>query len=195
MLFKEYTYSVMIVSSSEKFTATVLPLLPENEFGPVDTVKTAGEARRTLINRNVDIVIINTPLSDDFGTGLALDITTDFKSGVLMFIKSDLYDEVTDKVIDYGVFTLSKPTSTPVVHQILKNMYAMQERFRRMQKKTATLEEKMEEIRIVNHAKWILIQNMKLTESEAHKLIEKQAMDTRQTKREVAEGLIKTYGS
>ena len=74
-------------------------------------------------------------------------------------------------------------------------MYAMQERFRRMQKKTATLEEKMEEIRIVNHAKWILIQNMKLIESEAHKLIEKQAMDTRQTKREVAEGLIKTYGS
>ena len=69
----------------------------------------------------------------------------------------------------------------------------MQERFRRMEKKTATLEEKMEEIRLVNHAKWVLIQNMKLSESEAHKLIEKQAMDSRRTKREVAEGIIKTY--
>ena len=74
-------------------------------------------------------------------------------------------------------------------------MYAMQERFRRMEKKAATLEEKMEEIRVINHAKWILIQHMKLTEDEAHKLIEKQAMDTRRTKREIAEGIIRTYGN
>ena len=69
----------------------------------------------------------------------------------------------------------------------------MQERLKRMEKKNATLEERMEEIRIVNHAKWILIQNMKMTESEAHRMIEKQSMDTRQSKREVAEGIIKTY--
>ena len=71
----------------------------------------------------------------------------------------------------------------------------MQERFRRLEKKSETLEEKMETIRIVNHAKWILINNMKLSENEAHKLIEKQAMDTRRSKRDVAEGIIKTYGN
>ena len=85
--------------------------------------------------------------------------------------------------------------SASMVHQVFKIMYAMQERFRSMEKKTATLEEKMEEIRLVNHAKWILIQNLKMTEQEAHKLIEKQAMDTRRTKREIAEGLIRTYDS
>lgn len=193
MLFKEYTYSVLIVSSSEKFNTAVMGLLPENEFNPVVSVKTADEARRLLINREIDITIINTPLKDGFGTKLAQDIAEDFRRGVLLFVKSELYEEVTDKLIDYGVFTLSKPTSAPVIHQILKNMYAMQERLKRMEKKNATLEEKMDEIRTVNHAKWILIQNMKLTESEAHRLIEKQAMDTRRSKREIAEGIIKTY--
>ncbi len=193
MLFKEYTYSVLIVSSFEKFSANIQPLLPENEFGPVITVKSAGEAQRKLINQTFDIVLINTPLSDDFGTKLALDIAADSKSGVLMFVKSDLYDEVTDKVIDFGIFTLSKPTSLPVVHQILKNMYAMQERFKKVERKRASLEEKMEEIRIINHAKWVLIQNMSLSETEAHRLIEKQAMDTRMTKKDIAEGIIKTY--
>ncbi len=193
MLFKEYTYSVLIVSSSEKFNTAVMGLLPENEFNPVISVKTADEARRLLINREIDITIINTPLKDGFGTKLAQDIAEDFRRGVLLFVKSELYEEVTDKLIDYGVFTLSKPTSAPVIHQILKNMYAMQERLKRMEKKNATLEEKMDEIRTVNHAKWILIQNMKLTESEAHRLIEKQAMDTRRSKREIAEGIIKTY--
>lgn len=193
MLFKDYTYSVLIVSSSEKFNDAILPLLPENEFGPIARVTNVGEARRTIANRGFDIVLINTPLTDSFGTKLALDIAADSPSGVLLFVKADLYEEITDKVIDYGIFTLSKPTSSVVIHQILKNMYAMQERLKRIERKNATLEEKMAEIRIVNHAKWILIQNMKLTEDDAHRLIEKQAMDTRRSKREIAEGIIKTY--
>ena len=72
-------------------------------------------------------------------------------------------------------------------------MYAMQERFRMLEKKTVTLEEKMDEIRTVNHAKWVLINHMKMSEDEAHRYIEKQAMDTRKSKREIAEGIIKTY--
>ena len=51
----------------------------------------------------------------------------------------------------------------------------------------------MEEIRIVNHAKWVLIRNLGLSEDSAHKTIEKQAMNTRSSKREVAEQIIKTY--
>lgn len=195
MLFKEYTYSVLIVSPSEKFAESIRPLLPENDFAPVETVGNAGEARRKLAQRDFDIVLVNTPLTDEFGTRLALDIVADSKSGVLLFVKGDIYEQVTDKVVDYGVFTLSKPTSPLVVHQLLRNMYAMQERFRRLEKKSETLEEKMETIRIVNHAKWILINSMKLSENEAHKLIEKQAMDTRRSKRDVAEGIIKTYGN
>ena len=195
MLFKEYTYSVLIVSSYEKFAASIKSMLPENEFGPVRFAKNEGEARRKLADMNFDTVIINTPLVDDFGTGLALDVAADTRSGALMFVKDELYDDVTDRVIDYGVLTMSKPVSASMVHQVFKIMYAMQERFRRMEKKAATLEEKMEEIRLINHAKWTLIQHMKLTEAEAHKLIEKQAMDTRRTKREIAEGIIRTYGN
>ncbi len=195
MLFKDYTYSVLVVSSSSKFTTSLLPLLPINEFGPIDTAKNFGEARRKLLERNFDIVLINTPLTDDFGIRLAIDTAADSKSGVLMFVKNDVYDEVTDKVIDYGIYTLAKPVSVSLLHQILKNMYAVQERFRRIEKKNATLEEKMEEIRLVNHAKWVLIENMNVSEEEAHRAIEKQAMDTRQTKREVAEAIIKLYGN
>ncbi len=194
MLFKEYTYSVLIASSSAKFVTGIMPLLPENEFAPIETAKSAGEAQRKLLERDFDIVLINTPLTDDFGIRLALDVVADSKAGALMFVKGDIYDEVCDKVCDYGVFTLSKPASSQIVHQLLKNMYAAQERFRRMEKKAATLQEKMEEIRVINHAKWVLIQNMGLTESEAHRLIEKQAMDTRQSKLAVAEGIIRTYG-
>ena len=62
-----------------------------------------------------------------------------------------------------------------------------------MEKKTATIEEKMEEIRLVNRAKWLLIEELKMTEQEAHRYIEKQAMDRCVTKRVVAVQILSTY--
>ena len=51
----------------------------------------------------------------------------------------------------------------------------------------------MADIRMVNRAKWLLIDNLGMSEKDAHHYIEKRAMDSRQTRREVAEGIIRTY--
>ena len=72
-------------------------------------------------------------------------------------------------------------------------MAAVRERLRKLEKKTLSVEEKMEEIRLVNRAKWLLISELKMEEPQAHRYIEKQAMDRCVSKREVAEEIIKTY--
>lgn len=51
----------------------------------------------------------------------------------------------------------------------------------------------MKEIRLINRAKWILIEQLKMTESDAHRYIEKQAMDRCVTRTEIAETIIRTY--
>ena len=93
----------------------------------------------------------------------------------------------------HGVFTLPKQTSKPTLLTAINWMSSARERLRKTEKKTLSIEEKMEEIRIVNRAKWILIRELKLDEPEAHRYIEKQAMDRCVSKREVAEKIIKTY--
>ena len=77
--------------------------------------------------------------------------------------------------------------------QALRWMAAARERLRRTEKKTATIEEKMEEIRLVNRAKWLLIEQLKMTESDAHRYIEKQAMDRCVSRREIAQNIIRIY--
>ena len=62
-----------------------------------------------------------------------------------------------------------------------------------MEQKTASVEEKMEEIRIINRAKWLLIEQLKMTENQAHRYIEKQAMDRCVTRRAIAENILSTY--
>lgn len=195
MIFKEYTYSVLLVSSSSKFSEQILKMLPDNEFGPKICAKSSGEAKRLLLNRSFDIVLINTPLSDEFGSKLAEDVAQSSKSGVLMFVKNDLYESVTDRAADSGVFTLSKPLVHSTLIQIINILYALCERLSFFNKKAVSLEDKMEEIRVINRAKWVLIKHVNMTEEEAHRLIEKQAMDTRSTRLAVAESIIRTYES
>ena len=193
MIFQERTYSVLLVSASEKFNTSILTLLPSTDYWPVTIAKSVGEARRRLVEESFDIVLINAPLSDDFGMHLAMDICSNSGAGVLLLIKNELYNEITSKVVPYGVMTMPKPTSLQLVSQSLQILRATRERLRQMEAKQISVEEKIEEIRLVNRAKWVLIECLSMTETDAHRYIEKQAMDLRTSKREVAESIIKTY--
>ena len=55
------------------------------------------------------------------------------------------------------------------------------------------LEAKVADIRIINRAKLLLVQHLQMTETEAHKYIEKQAMNTSMPRRTIAENIIRTY--
>ena len=68
------SYSVLLVSASAKFMDSVLPLLPERSFSPITKAPDVSSARRCLLERSYDLLIINAPLSDEFGTNFALDI-------------------------------------------------------------------------------------------------------------------------
>jgi response regulator NasT len=61
------------------------------------------------------------------------------------------------------------------------------------QRENAKLQVKLDEIKMVNRAKCVLMQYLKLTEPQAHRYIEKQAMDTRETKLEVAKSILLRY--
>ena len=193
MVFQERTYSVLIVTASERFTDSIMPLLPMTDYWPVQTASSVAEARRWLADTEFDIVLINTPLPDDFGMHLAIDICTGSGAGVLLLVKNDHYNEIYSKVVRYGVITLPKPTNRQMVAQNLRILCATRERMRQMQARQATVEEKIKEIRLVNRAKWLLIECLSMTEPEAHRYIEKQAMDLRISKREAAENIIRTY--
>ena len=192
MLLDERTYSVLAVSAAEKFNASLRTLLPEDRYDPLRVVRDVASARRCLLERSFDIVLINAPLPDDFGTRLALDVSESSGAGVLLLVRAEHYPDLSARLTVHGILTLSKPTSPQLVTQSLQLLCGTRERLRRMEQKTASFEEKMAEIRLVNRAKCLLIERRSMTEQEAHRYIEKQAMDRCVPRRAVAEELIAT---
>lgn len=193
MEFTERRYSVLLVSSSPKFNESMLALLPESRFYPVAAVSDVSGARRRLLESKYDIVIINAPLPDDFGTRLALNICDNSGTAVLLFVKAEHYPDINGRVSPFGVLALPKPTTSQAVSQSLQLLCGTRERLRRMEQKTASIEEKMEEIRIINRAKLLLMEQLKMTEKEAHRFIEKQAMDRCVTRITIAQSILSTY--
>ena len=193
MSLRERVYSILIVSATDKFTSAFADLLPETRYYPVHTAASVSAAKRILAEKTFDFVIINAPLPDDIGTRFAIDTCTSKQSAVLLLVKSDIHADIHDKVVEYGVFTLPKPTSKPTLIHALRWMESSRERLRQFEKKSLSIKEKMAEIRIVNKAKWILISELKMNEPDAHRYIEKQAMDRCITKQIIAEEIIKTY--
>ena len=64
-------HSVLIVSGTQKGAAYIAELLSPREFAPMTTALSGGDARRLLLRRSYDLVVINTPLPDEFGHELA----------------------------------------------------------------------------------------------------------------------------
>ena len=190
---KERVYSVLIVSAAENFNTVLSELLPESTFSPIITVSNISTAKRTLAERAFDFIIINSPLPDDPGIRFAIDGCAEKGTVVLLFIRAEMHSEIYTKVMGHGVYTLPKPTSKQAITQALFWMASSRERLRKFQKSSLSLEEKMEEIRLVNRAKWLLISELKMDESTAHRYIEKQAMDLCVSKRQIAEKVIQTY--
>ena len=186
-------YSVLLVSSSASVTASLCSLLPGSVYYPVHKTNNVSAAKRAMTETSYDIVIINAPIPKENCTEFAIDIGKKPNTVVLLLTSRELHAEIYETMIDHGIFTLAKPFSKQTFEISLEWLSAVRERIRSTEEKTTSLEKKMEEIRLVNRAKWLLINEMKMDEPQAHKYIEKQAMDRCITKREVAEMLIKTY--
>ena len=153
----------------------------------------ASDARCKLLENQYDFVIVNAPLRDEFGSRLCIDVSRNNGTIAAIFAANDTYDEIYAKVAVHGVFVLHKPTSKTLVSQAVSLMVCARERLRSLEKKVGNTESKLDEIRIVNKAKWLLIDQEGLSEADAHKYIEKSAMDSGITKRLAAQMIIDKY--
>ena len=93
----------------------------------------------------------------------------------------------------YLYLVIAKKNGKSELAAALGAVSAAQRRIRALEEENRLLKGRMEDVRLVGRAKCILMTHMHMREPEAHRYIEKQAMDRRTTRRAIAEGILKTY--
>lgn len=185
--------NTLIVSNTEKSINYFIDVLNAAQIKRIMSISTCSEARRMLMERSFDLVIINAPLKDETGEKLSRHIAAKGMSQVILVVAAEYYNAVSAQCEDDGILTVSKPINKTILWSAIKLAKAVQNQIMRMHTENNKLKQKIEDIRIVDRAKCILISYMNMSEKEAHRYIEKQAMDMRISKRAVAEGILKTY--
>lgn len=184
---------VLIISSTEKSVSFFGEMLSHAGIREQVVVSSAGEARRRLLEYDYDLCIINTPLPDEYGDQLGCSIALHSTSEVILVVKAEQFDQICHRVEDCGVITVSKPVNRGLFWNALKVTQAASVKMQRMYCENRKLQQKIDDMRIIDRAKCVLITYLSMSEQEAHRYIEKQAMDMRLPKRDVAEEILKTY--
>lgn len=186
---------VLVVSGNEKGAAAAAGLLESDGCERLVNAESGAAARRMLVSRSFDLTIVNAPLPDESGQELAMFAAENACTGVVLLVRAENFDEIAARVERAGVMTLSKPVSRALFHQTVRLLAAALGRERRFAQEKRALLDRVDEIRTVARAKCLLVEYLRMSEAQAHKYIEKQAMDLRITRREVAENILKTYDS
>jgi two-component system, response regulator PdtaR len=185
--------SALIVSDSEKDTALFTALLNAASCRQIICQKSVESARKILQKQNFDLVIVDSPLPDESGESFSRAVASKGVSQIILLVKIESLDSVSAACEKDGVLTISKPVDKAVFWPALTLVKSYQGKIRRIQAENEQLKQKIEDIRVIDRAKCILISYMKMSEQESHRYIEKQAMDMRSSRRIVAEGILKRY--
>lgn len=184
---------VLIVSTEKRSADTLFDIIKPLNFSGYDYASCANETRRKLDVCSFELIIINTPLSDEFGIELVLDIAEKSLSAILLLVNSEAKEQVQDKVSVTGAFVISKPLNRQMLLQSVPFILSSKQIIQTLREQNIALKRKIDDTKIVERAKFSLIKYLGLDESQAHRYIQKQAMDLRVPPRVVADNILKTY--
>ena len=186
----EDTHSVLVVTKDTKLSSTVSVMLMPPLF-ETEVITDLNEARRRVSERVYNIILVD--YAEGSGADFAIDASESL-STILLLTPQQLFEEVSYRVEGYGIITMPNPFDQFYFYNMIKAAIAVQYKVQVLSSQTTKLKVKMEEIKQVNRAKMLLMQNMNMTEQEAHRYIEKEAMDRSMKRIAIAEEIIRRMG-
>ena len=168
-------------------------LLGSIQSGEIITVKGAAEARRIIAVDGFALAMINAPLADETGLELAIDLAKRTTAAVVLLVKTELAPMINDTAAEAGVLIVTKPVIPQLLEQTVRVGMACRNRMLLYKSENEKLQKRYEELKIVDRAKCLLIEHMRITEEEAHRVIEKEAMNSRLPRVRVAKQVLERF--
>ncbi len=183
------SYSVLLVSDDSKTISVIKTFL----IAPIFNLTVTGDfydASRISEVRKFDFIIADS--NDGSETEFATNVSGS-DATVLLLVPNEHFEEISYRVESYGVMTIIKPFEPFYFYNMMKVAIAMHYKIQALSQQTVKLKTKMEEIRIVNRAKFLLIEKRGMTEQQAHHYLEKEAMDKGLKRITVAQQIVSDY--
>lgn len=139
------------------------------------------------------MVIISAPLKDEYGLSTAAYICSNSDAAVIFLASQKNAEAAYERLKETGAIVIPRPVNRPLLRQVMRFMTDERKRRKQDIQQVSELDKKLAETKVIDRAKFALIQYLSITEDEAHRQLRKQAMDLRKTIYQTAEDILKTY--
>lgn len=176
--------SVLIVNISgtaDKISDAMDPA----RFAPVFMCKSEKEAKQLMAQRGIDLVAVCADTAEP-----ALRLAEQARGPVLWSAQSRPDRKTRTECENAGILAVSDDSG---LETALSLICAMRARLAQLETRTQDLKLKLEDMKLINRAKLLLMSRLNMSETQAHRYIEKAAMDGCAKRRDVAAAIIRTY--
>lgn len=185
----------LLVTNSKQSADSLSQILRNEGFVKITVSYAAYSARDKAreSGEEYDLICINAPLPDENGIELSKQLASMTRAGVVIIVPQKNADEVNDLLSPHGVLVIAKPINRHLFHHLLQFTDCFRARILSVERENERLKNMVEDIKIIDRAKLLLVTCLNMSEVQAHKYLEKQAMDLRTSKLSVAKQVISAY--
>lgn len=167
--------------------------LAAGEFGFSDiSVSEADGAVKLVSEKSFDMVFINAPLGNVYGLDIAAAACKN-GCGVILAAPSKHCGEIAKKLGCMNVFILPRPLSKAMLLQTFRFVALTTRNEAELCGEKTRLEQKLQDVKLIDRAKCVLVEVLKMSEADAHRQIQKQSMDRQVPQVVIAQDILKTY--
>ncbi len=187
--------NILLLTSDSSFEYHIRQLLQKSIFSSIDdTIATScAQGRRILEKQCFDLCMIDAPLNDELGFEFSCEYLGRRITQVIFVAEEKICEQLLERSVHMGIYLQPKPLTRVSLFSAMAVAQAAFSNTRDLHLKNTDLLRKIDALRIIDRAKCLLMQYLGMSEADAHRYIEKQAMNLRISKKTIAEHILKTY--
>lgn len=165
-----------------------------SEAGIKDITLCAGKNLRDSFSRgSFHIAAAALPFEEEFGADAVKMMCKTCNISAVVFVPSRIYEEASLRLGNTGAVILPRSVSRSIAVSAFRSAAANSRKIAELISENRTLTDMVKETKLVNRAKCVLIEYLRISEGDAHRQLQKLAMDKRITLPEAAADVLKTY--
>ena len=159
----------------------------------LQTVSGLDEARAALARSRPTLIVMQSDAPGAQELRRCAELAESAEAVFLLLVRQEVYSAAWRFLQKSGVCVMTWPMEQAVLTQTLRNLLLLKKSMQTMQAQTDQLRSQLQDLKRIQKAKGLLMRQLGMTEQDAHRWIEKAAMDRCVKKREIAETVIRMY--
>lgn len=163
---------------------------PDVQLQAISGLDEAGAALERL---RPTLIVLQSDAPDAQALHRCAELAETAEAVFLLLVRQEAYGAACRTLQKHGVCVMTWPMEQAVLTQTLRNLLLLKKSMQTMQAQTDQLRSQLQDLKRIQKAKGLLMRQLGMTEQDAHRWIEKAAMDRCVKKREIAETIIRMY--